>query len=135
MKRYRLREQMNGIPEPPGKVWFWELEAGGDRRGPLHRVRDVCRRVPVELHRRPRGHRLARIGQDVHGLLAVLGLLPTRGVALRSAVAALDLSAEGDEDAAGAGRPGPLRLVGHLLEDQRAAARRKASAPSWRPTR
>ena len=19
---------MNGIPEPPGKVWFWELEAG-----------------------------------------------------------------------------------------------------------
>ena len=28
MKRYRVREQMNGIAEPPGKVWFWELEAG-----------------------------------------------------------------------------------------------------------
>ena len=28
MKRYRIREQMNGITEPPGKVWFWELEAG-----------------------------------------------------------------------------------------------------------
>jgi len=28
MKRYRLRQDMNGIPEPPGKVWFWELEAG-----------------------------------------------------------------------------------------------------------
>ena len=28
MKRYRIREQMNGIAEPPGKVWFWELEAG-----------------------------------------------------------------------------------------------------------
>ena len=28
MKRYRVREEMNGIPEPPGKVWFWELEAG-----------------------------------------------------------------------------------------------------------
>jgi coenzyme F420 hydrogenase subunit beta len=28
MKRYRLREEINGIPEPPGKVWFWELEAG-----------------------------------------------------------------------------------------------------------
>ncbi len=27
MKRYRLREEMNGIPEPPGKVWFWELAA------------------------------------------------------------------------------------------------------------
>jgi coenzyme F420 hydrogenase subunit beta len=28
MKRYKLREEMNGIAEPPGKVWFWELEAG-----------------------------------------------------------------------------------------------------------
>ncbi len=28
MKRYRLREEMNGIEEPPGKVWFWELAAG-----------------------------------------------------------------------------------------------------------
>jgi coenzyme F420 hydrogenase subunit beta len=28
VKRYRIREEMNGIPEPPGKVWFWELEAG-----------------------------------------------------------------------------------------------------------
>ncbi len=27
MKRFRLREEINGIPEPPGKVWFWELEA------------------------------------------------------------------------------------------------------------
>jgi coenzyme F420 hydrogenase subunit beta len=28
MKRYRLRESMNGIVEPPRKTWFWELEAG-----------------------------------------------------------------------------------------------------------
>jgi len=28
VKRYQLRQRMNGIPEPPGKVWFWELEAG-----------------------------------------------------------------------------------------------------------
>jgi len=27
MKAYRLREEMNGIDEPPGKVWFWELAA------------------------------------------------------------------------------------------------------------
>jgi coenzyme F420 hydrogenase subunit beta len=27
MKRYALREEMNGITEPPGKVWFWELES------------------------------------------------------------------------------------------------------------
>jgi coenzyme F420 hydrogenase subunit beta len=28
VKAYRLREQMNGIDEPKGKTWFWELEAG-----------------------------------------------------------------------------------------------------------
>ena len=28
MTAYSLREEMNGISEPPGKVWFWELEAG-----------------------------------------------------------------------------------------------------------
>jgi coenzyme F420 hydrogenase subunit beta len=27
VKRYRLREEMNGVPDPPGKVWFWELES------------------------------------------------------------------------------------------------------------
>ncbi|MGH9043520.1 MAG: Coenzyme F420 hydrogenase/dehydrogenase, beta subunit C-terminal domain [Acidimicrobiales bacterium] len=27
MKRFRLREEMNGIDEPPDKVWFWELAA------------------------------------------------------------------------------------------------------------
>ena len=25
---FRLRPQMNGITEAPGKVWFWELAAG-----------------------------------------------------------------------------------------------------------
>jgi coenzyme F420 hydrogenase subunit beta len=28
MKGYRIREEMNGIAEPPGKTWFFELEAG-----------------------------------------------------------------------------------------------------------
>jgi coenzyme F420 hydrogenase subunit beta len=28
VKAYRIREDMNGIAEPPGKTWFWELEAG-----------------------------------------------------------------------------------------------------------
>jgi coenzyme F420 hydrogenase subunit beta len=28
VKHYRLREEMNGVAEPPGKVWFWELAAG-----------------------------------------------------------------------------------------------------------
>jgi coenzyme F420 hydrogenase subunit beta len=28
MTQYRLRDEMNGIGAPPGKVWFWELESG-----------------------------------------------------------------------------------------------------------
>ena len=28
MKAYRIREEMNGIEEPPGKTWFFELQAG-----------------------------------------------------------------------------------------------------------
>src|SRR6202165_865683 len=28
MKAYRIREEMNGVEEPPGKTWFWELQAG-----------------------------------------------------------------------------------------------------------
>jgi coenzyme F420 hydrogenase subunit beta len=28
MKAYRIRDEINGIVEPPGKTWFWELEAG-----------------------------------------------------------------------------------------------------------
>jgi coenzyme F420 hydrogenase subunit beta len=28
MKAYRIRDEINGIEEPPGKTWFWELQAG-----------------------------------------------------------------------------------------------------------
>ncbi|HXQ60365.1 MAG TPA: Coenzyme F420 hydrogenase/dehydrogenase, beta subunit C-terminal domain, partial [Acidimicrobiales bacterium] len=28
MKGFRIRDEMNGVEDPPGKTWFWELEAG-----------------------------------------------------------------------------------------------------------
>ena len=28
MKAYKIREQINGIEEPPGKTWFFALQAG-----------------------------------------------------------------------------------------------------------
>lgn len=28
MKGFAIRDQMNSVEEPPGKTWFWELEAG-----------------------------------------------------------------------------------------------------------
>ena len=117
---------------------------GRDPRRPLHRVRDLRCRVPLELHRDRRGHQSARTGQDVHRVFAVLGLLPTRRPALRGAVAAIDGGpGRGRRGAAGAG---PIRLLRHLLEDHRRPTRRRArvrssraspSAPrrSWRTCR
>ena len=90
VKRYRLREEMNGITEPPGQGVVLGARGRRHRRRPLHPVRHLCGRVPVELHRRRRGHRPARAGQDVHRLLAVLGLLPPRRPALRGALAPVD---------------------------------------------
>ena len=98
MKRYRLREQMNGIAEPPGKVWFWELEAGvihADRCIQCGTCVAVCpsNSIGIDEDTEP-----ARAGQDVHRLLAVLGLLPARRPPLRGAVAAVDRRGR-DEDA------------------------------------
>ena len=120
MKRYRIREQMNGITEPPGKVWFWELEAGvihADRCIQCGTCVAVCPSNSIGVER---GHRPAGVGQDVHGLLAVLGLLPTRWAPLRGTVAAFD--GDGRRGRRGATGPGPIGLVGHLLEDQRRPA-------------
>ena len=133
VKRYRIREEMNGIAEPPGKIWFWELEAGRHRRRPLHPVRDVRGRLPVELHRRRRGHRPARAGQDVHRLLAVLGLLPPGRPALRGAVAAVD---RGPPTRTAEVQPAQVRAdsVRHLLEDHRRPPGGRARRGGGQPT-
>ena len=55
----------------------------GDRRRPLHPVRYLRGRVPFQLARRERGHQPPRAREDVHGLLALLGLLPAGRAALR----------------------------------------------------
>ena len=65
--------------------------------GPLHPVRHLRRRLPVELHRHRRGHRPARARQDVHRLLALLGLLPAGRTPLRGAVAAFDPRRRGED--------------------------------------
>ena len=95
MKGYRIREEMNGIAEPPGKTWFWELEAGvidADRCIQCGTCVAACpsNSIGVDEDTEP-----ARAGQDVHRVLAVLGLLPPGRAALRGAVAAVD-RASGD---------------------------------------
>ncbi len=96
VKRYRVREEMNGIAEPSGQGVVLGARGGRDPCGPLHRVRDLRRRVPVELHRRRPRHQPARVGQDVHRVLAVLGFLPSWRPALRGALATVD-PAPGEE--------------------------------------
>ena len=89
MKGYRIREEMNGVAEPPGKTWFWELEAGviyADRCIECGTCVAVCPSNSIGVNKEGP----ARAGQDVHGLLAVLGLLPPRRTPLRGAVAPFD---------------------------------------------
>ena len=80
MKGFRIREEMNGVDEPPGKTWFWELEAGvidADRCIQCGTCVAVCPSNSIGVNE---DTGLARAGQDVHRLLAVLGLLPPRGL-------------------------------------------------------
>ena len=91
MKGFRIRDEMNGIAEPPGKTWFWELEAGviyADRCIQCGTCVAVCPSNSIGVNADSGS---ARAREDVHGLLAVLGLLPARRAALRGAVAAVDL--------------------------------------------
>ncbi len=90
VKGFRIRDEMNGIAEPPGQDLVLGARGRRHRRRPLHPVRHVRGRVPVQLDRRQRGQRSARAGEDVHRMLAVLGLLPPRRAPLRGAVAAVD---------------------------------------------
>ena len=79
-------------------------------------MRHLRRCLPLELDRHRRGHQPARAGQDVHRLLAVLGLLPARRPPVRGTVAAVDR--RGRRGRRGPTGPGSLGLVGHVLEDQ-----------------
>ena len=83
---FRLREAMNGMGEPPGKVWFFELAAAvidADRCIQCGACVAACPSDSLgdELERP------ALPREDVHRLLAVLGLLPARRPALRGDVA------------------------------------------------
>ena len=84
---FRLRTEMNGITEAPGKVWFFELAAAvidADRCVQCGACVAACPTDSIGIGTR----RPPRARQDVHRLLAVLGLLPSRRAALRVDVAA-----------------------------------------------
>ena len=119
MKRYRLREQMNGITEPPGKVWFWELEAGvihADRCIQCGTCVAVCPSNSIGIDE---DTNLPELVKMCTGCSLCWDFCPRGGLALRGALAAVD--ARGRRGRRCAARAGAIGLVRHVLEDQRRA--------------
>ena len=120
MKRYRIREQMNGITEPPGKVWFWELEAGvihADRCIQCGTCVAVCPSNSIGMNE---DTDLPELVKMCTGCSLCWDFCPRGG--LRYEALWPPSTAVGGRGRRGAAGPGPLRLVGHLLEDQWRAA-------------
>ena len=123
VKRYRLREEMNGIAEPPGKVWFWELEAGvidADRCIQCGTCVAVCPSNSIGVDEDttcPSWSRCAPAARCA-GTSARAAASATRRCGRRRPSAG--------RGGRGAARPGPFRLLGHLLEDHRRPAGRRA---------
>ena len=117
MKRYRIREQMNGITEPPGKVWFWELEAGvihADRCIQCGTCVAVCPSNSIGVDE---DTNLPELVKMCTGCSLCWDFCPRGG--LRYEALWPPSTVDGRRGRRGAARPGPLGLLGHLLEDQR----------------
>ena len=124
VKRYRLREQMNGITEPPGKVWFWELEAGvihADRCIQCGTCVAVCPSNSIGVDE---DTNLPELVKMCTGCSLCWDFCPRGGLRYEALWPPSTVAA--DEDAEVAAGPGPLGLVGHVLEDQRRPAGRRA---------
>ena len=80
-------------------------------------MRDLRRGLSLELHRHRRGDDLPELVKTCDRMLAVLGLLPPGRPPPRGAVAAVDRRDR--RGRGGAACPGPLGLLGDVLEDQR----------------
>ena len=120
VKRYRLREQMNGITEPPGKVWFWELEAGvihADRCIQCGTCVAVCPSNSIGIDE---DTNLPELVKMCTGCSLCWDFCPRGG--LRYEALWPPSTVAGRRGRRGPTGPGPLGLVGHVLEDQRRPA-------------
>ena len=123
MKGYRIREEMNGIAEPPGKTWFWELEAGvidADRCIQCGTCVAVCPSNSIGVDE---DTDLPELVKMCTGCSLCWDFCPRGG--LRYEALWPPSTLDGDEDAE-VHRPGAVRLRRHLLEDHRRPARRRA---------
>ena len=121
--RFRLRAEMNGIAEAPGKVWFFELAAAvidADRCVQCGACVAACPTDSIGIG----NDDLPRPREDVHRLLAVLGLLPPGRAPLR-----VDLAAPGAHATAS-----PTRAEHRTGRIPGAAEPTPAAADDWRIT-
>jgi ferredoxin len=126
MKRYRIREEMNGITEPPGKVWFWELEAGvihADRCIQCGTCVAVCPSNSIGIDE---DTNLPELVKMCTGCSLCWDFCPRGG--LRYEALWPPSTTVVRRGRRGASRPGPLRLLRHLLEDHRWAPGRGLGA-------
>ena len=120
VKRYRIREQMNGITEPPGKVWFWELEAGvihADRCIQCGTCVAVCPSNSIGIDE---DTNLPELVKMCTGCSLCWDFCPRGGLRYEALWPPSTEHRRGGRR--GAAGPGPFGLLGHLLEDHRWAA-------------
>ena len=123
VKRYRVREEMNGIAEPPGKVWFWELEAGvihADRCIECGTCVAVCPSNSIGIDE---DTNLPELVKMCTGCSLCWDFCPRGG--LRYEALWPPSTASPGRGGRGAAGPGPLGLLRHLLEDHRRPAGRR----------
>ena len=122
VKRYRLREEMNGIAEPPGKVWFWELEAGvidADRCIQCGTCVAVCPSNSIGVDE---DTDLPELVKMCTGCSLCWDFCPAAACATRRC----GRRRRADDEPTPVVHRGPVGLLGHLLEDHRRPAGRRA---------
>ena len=125
MKAYRIREEINGIEEPPGKTWFFELQAGVIDAGRCIQCGTCVAACPSNSIGIDEDTDLPELVKMCTGLFAVLGLLSPRRAALRGPVAAVDPDAGRHADEVAAASVERVDASRHLLEDHRWPPRRR----------
>ena len=140
MKGFRIRDEMNGIAEPPGKTWFWELEAGvifADRCIQCGTCVAVCPSNSIGVDE---DTGLPELVKMCTGCSLCWDFCPRGGLRYE---ALWPPSTPDSEEPSEAPVVGQVRRGRHLLEDHRWAPRRRARggasastrcAPGRRPT-
>ena len=136
VKAYRIREEMNGIAEPPGKTWFWELQAGVIDAGRCIQCGTCVAACPSNSIGIDEDTDLPELVKMCTGCSLCWDFCPRGGLRYEA------LWPPSTVDAEGVGRAVPRRRrrgagrrLRQLLEDHRRPPRGRARRGARRPTR